>query len=113
MVVYLKPNFVALNTIMKEIKAFRLVALFEGISLIMLLFLAMPLKYMAGKPEMVQIVGMAHGLLFVAYAAFGLYLTIERKWGFTYGLKLFLASLFPFGTFIMDKSLRQKMEAAA
>jgi integral membrane protein len=49
------------------LKRFRLVATLEGISFLVLLFVAMPLKYFAGMPKAVSVVGMAHGLLFVAY----------------------------------------------
>ena len=53
------------------IKLFRGISLLEALSLFALLFIAMPLKYVWGNPEYVRVIGMAHGLLFVAYILFG------------------------------------------
>lgn len=96
---------------MSSIRWFRIIALLEGISLLLLVFIAMPLKYIFDLPLAVQWVGLLHGLLFIAYCFYGLYLCITYRWRFTYGLKLFAAAFFPFGTFFMDKSLKQKESA--
>ena len=65
----------------------------------------MPLKYMAGKPEMVSIVGMAHGVLFVVY----IFLTIQAKflypWSWKKMFALWVASVVPLGTFYADYKL--------
>lgn len=84
---------------------FRLVAWLEGISYLLLLFIAMPLKYLADMPLMVKYTGWAHGLLFVLYLIFLLEVAFRYKWSFK---KLFLgglASLLPFGPFVFDKKL--------
>ncbi len=86
----------------------RLIGILEGTSLLVLLFIAMPLKYMADQPLMVTYTGWAHGLLFVLFmlAAFMVY--IERSWPFTKLLLAFLAAFFPFGTFLFDARLKKE-----
>lgn len=83
----------------------RLTGILEGLSFIILLTVAMPLKYMAGKPEMVSIVGMAHGILFVLY----IFLTIQAKlqylWDWKKMFALWVASIVPLGTFYADYKL--------
>ena len=80
----------------------RITGLCEGLSFIILLAIAMPLKYLAGKPQMVSIVGMAHGILFVLY----IFLTIQAKIYYRWSWKkmglLWIASVVPFGTFYVD-----------
>lgn len=87
---------------------FRLVALLEGISFIVLLFVAMPLKYIAGLPLAVKYTGWAHGALFVFYFILLIQVWIEYNWKFTKVLGAFIASLLPFGTFVLDKKLKEE-----
>jgi integral membrane protein len=87
---------------------FRLVAISEGISYILLLFIAMPLKYMAGWAEGVTYVGWVHGLLFMLYILALISVKFTLNWGFEKTIIAFLASLIPFGTFILDKSLQKE-----
>ncbi|MDF2437132.1 MAG: rane protein [Bacteroidota bacterium] len=87
---------------MKSLSTFRLIALLEGISFLILIFIAMPLKYMMDMPLPVRIVGMAHGILFVAYVFFLLMVKIDRKWSLWKTALAFIASLVPFGTFVLD-----------
>lgn len=87
----------------------RWAGILEGASFIILLFLAMPLKYMAGKPGMVQVTGMAHGILFILY----ILLSVQSKWFYRWPLRrlllLWLASILPFGTLVADyKILRHQ-----
>ena len=86
-----------------SLKALRLIGLLEGISYLILLGIAMPLKYYYDKPEMVKIVGMAHGVLFVLYTIILLLVHILYKWRILKTLGAFIASLVPFGTFYADK----------
>lgn len=86
----------------------RITGILEGISYLLLLFIAMPLKYWAGIPEAVKAVGWVHGLLFVIYAVLILYVQIEVKWKFKYSVLAFIASLLPFGTFLIDKTLQKE-----
>ncbi len=97
---------------MSELQKFRLVNKIEGISFIILLFVAMPLKYLFEYPMPNKIIGMTHGVLVFAF----LYQVIEAKKesGFSWketGLYTLL-SLIPFGSFYTDKLLAKKMTIA-
>lgn len=88
------------------LKRFRKIGFLEGISFLLLLFVAMPLKYGFDMPIAVKIVGMAHGLLFIAYVIL-LGLAVDKyKWNIKYAIILFVAALIPFGTFYTDKKLK-------
>ena len=95
------------------IRFFRKLSIAEGISLLLLMFIAMPLKYMLNMPAAVKFVGWAHGLLFIAYAGVLLILMIRERWSMLFFFGAFAASLVPFGTFILDKYLKEKEEAVA
>ena len=86
-----------------SLSVLRLVALLEGLSLLGLLFIAMPLKYYWDSPAAVKIVGMAHGVLFILYVINLLIVHLKFKWnaGKTFGA--FIAAWLPFGTFYADK----------
>jgi integral membrane protein len=75
----------------------------EGISLLILLFVAMPLKYYFNNPWMVKTVGMAHGLLFLLYSLTLLLVHLQLNWKLRVTLTAFGASFVPFGTFYADK----------
>ena len=87
---------------------FRMVALIESISFLFLLFIAMPLKYMADLPEAVKYTGWAHGLLFVLYGVCLIMAWQEQKWKFGKALLIFVASLLPFAPFIVDRKLKDE-----
>ena len=78
----------------------RWAALFEGSSLLLLLFVAMPLKYYAGVPEAVKIIGPIHGVLFLSFVVLLFLHTAKRELSFVKTLVGFIASFIPFGTFI-------------
>jgi len=84
----------------------RLVALTEGVSFLVLLGVAMPLKYFVGMPQAVKIVGWAHGLLFVTLCFLLLKVTLEERWPLKRAAMVFIAALLPFGPFIIDKRLK-------
>ncbi len=86
-----------------SLSALRLVALLEGISFLVLLGIAMPLKYYFDQPDAVKIVGMAHGVLFVLYTVNLLIVHLKFKWNFLKTTGAFIASFIPFGTFYADK----------
>ena len=85
------------------IKIFKIVALLEGISLLLLLFFAMPMKYIYEQPIFVKTIGMAHGLLFIAYILLAIMLKIEEKWEIKKFGIICIASIIPFGTFYIEK----------
>lgn len=80
----------------------RLVGFLEGVSFLLLLGVAMPLKYFAGQPEAVRVVGMAHGILFLLYLWATVLAALEYKWSWSRSLLVALASLLPFGPFYAD-----------
>ncbi|WP_266366849.1 DUF3817 domain-containing protein [Tellurirhabdus rosea] len=94
-----------------SLSRFRLVAVLEGISFLILLFIAMPLKYAAGMPEAVKVVGWAHGALFVAYLFTLIDVWHDRSWSFGRVVLAFVLSLIPFGAFYLDKKLRAEQTA--
>ena len=82
---------------------FRLITLFEGLSYILLLFIAVPVKYWDGDESYVKILGMPHGVLFMLYLVLVLLLKDDFQWNRRDILIVFLASVIPFGTFYVDK----------
>ena len=82
---------------------FRVVSFLEGTSYLLLLFVAVPIKYWMNDPQYVKLLGMPHGLLFVTYLVIAFLIKPELKWNNkTLGLVM-LASVIPFGTFYVDK----------
>jgi len=89
-----------------NLKKFRLIAFIEGISFLVLLFIAMPIKYIIGEPIVVKYVGMAHGVLFLLFLFLLVVTARELKWNFGFITMAFIASLIPFGTFYLEKKLK-------
>jgi integral membrane protein len=88
----------------------RLVGMLEGASFLLLLGVAMPLKYLAGMPLAVRIVGSAHGALFVAYMIVLALAARERRWGLDRVISLGAASFLPFGPFFADRVLAREQQ---
>ena len=101
-----------LGDYMSELQKFRLINKIEGISFIILIFIAMPMKYSFGYPIATKVVGMLHGLLVFAF----IYQIIEAKKEAGFNLKetalYSILSLIPFGSFYTDKLLAKKMTIA-
>lgn len=93
-----------------DIGRLRLIAIIEGISYLVLLGIAMPLKYLAGQPAAVKITGSVHGFLFVAFCFLLLHTAMSVGWSFKRIVIVFISSVIPFGTFVMDKSLKEEDE---
>jgi len=87
------------------IPTLRVLGKIEAISFLLLVGIAMPMKYLAGKPELVKIVGWAHGVLFVAFCAALLWTWIVTKWPIWRAAFFFVAALLPFGPFLVDRRL--------
>ncbi|WP_438021032.1 DUF3817 domain-containing protein [Sorangium sp. So ce315] len=94
---------------MTALRQLRLVAIVEGVSYILLLFIAMPLKYLADLPLAVRIVGSAHGLLFVLFLVALLRAAVARQWSLGRSSLAFVSSIVPFGTFVFDRSLQREI----
>lgn len=88
-------------------RAFRVVSVVEGISLLLLLLVAMPLKYVWGMDGVVAIVGMAHGVLWLLYVAMSLPVSHLARWSVGYWLFALLMSVLPFGFLLLDRSLKR------
>jgi integral membrane protein len=93
---------------MNQIRMFRMIALAEGCSFLTLLCIAMPMKYFMGMPEVVRVVGSIHGGLFLLYVGLLAMLHFRQRWSVMFSLYAFVASIIPFGTFVLDKQLREK-----
>ena len=87
----------------KQIKLFKWISILEGLSFLILLFIAMPLKYLYEMPQMVQQVGMAHGVLFIAYVIGGILLFKPMNWSFKQIGVILGCSVLPFGPFYVEK----------
>jgi len=83
------------------------IGFWEGISYLLLLFVAMPLKYAMNVPEAVRWIGSLHGFLFVAFMVMLYYSLLTKALSFNAVIRAFLLSLIPFGTFYLsfDKSV--------
>ena len=93
------------------LQAFRITAILEGISYLLLFTFSMPLKYWAGIGEPNQYIGYAHGFLFIVFMVMAVVLTYEKKWGLKRLFVFFLASLLPFGTFYVEKKYLRSAKA--
>ncbi|CAM3927220.1 DUF3817 domain-containing protein [Paenibacillus alkaliterrae] len=83
----------------------RFIGFYEGISFLVLLLIAMPLKYWADIPQVVTVVGGLHGLLFVLYVLAVLNVWITHRWSFVKVALAVIASFLPFGPFVLDRKL--------
>lgn len=92
---------------MNLITLFRLVAFLEGLSYLLLLFIAVPIKYLSDDPFYVKMLGMPHGLLFMGYIALAIVLRTENQWIKNHFFLVFLASVIPFGTFVVENQLNK------
>ena len=86
---------------------FRIVAILEGVSYLALLFFAVPLKYIWHIEIYVQTIGMAHGILFMAYIIIAFFLYQKKVWKKKDFAILLIASILPFGTFYIDRKYLQ------
>lgn len=85
------------------LRRFRTIAIAEGVSFLVLIFFAMPLKYFMDMPMAVKVVGWAHGLLFVGYWIAAVPLFTKLKWDPDRIVGLGAASILPFGTFVLER----------
>ena len=81
------------------------IARLEGSSLLLLMGVCMPLKYLGGWPLGVEVVGMAHGVLFLLYVAALAVVTFALRWPLMFSAGALLASVLPFGTFVVERRM--------
>lgn len=88
----------------------RILAFLEGISLLVLVFIAVPLKYYFGNPSLSSSLGPIHGAMFLLFLFNTLSVGVEQNWKFkTTTWKIILACFIPFGTFYIDKTILKKL----
>lgn len=96
------------NNKQKILRRFRMVGIAEGISFLVLLLIAMPLKYFMQIPEAVKYTGWAHGILFITFLWFAFEVMGSLKKPFLWFVKAFAAAIIPLGTFIFDRQLKKE-----
>ena len=87
---------------------FKIVSFLEGVSYILLLLIAVPIKYIGGNEFWVKILGMPHGILFILYIIMACIIKKDQKWSNKEFLIILIASLIPFGTFYVNNKLLKK-----
>lgn len=98
---------------MNPVRFLRTVGLLEGASYLLLLFVAMPLKYLFALPIAVRVTGMVHGVLFILFVYALLRAAQSRRWPLKRVGVVFIASLLPFGPWFIDKMLQTEADAAS
>jgi len=96
----------------KAAKWMRVIGAVEALSLILLVFVAMPIKYIGHNETPVKIVGMAHGNLFLIYVVSVLAVARILQWRYSTVFKALVASVVPFGPFIFEAWLRRNPDSA-
>jgi integral membrane protein len=91
----------------------RAIGMTEAASFLLLLGVAMPMKYLLGMPLAVRIVGMLHGVLFIAFCVALVMAWRDRKWEYDRPIGLFVAAFIPFGPFLMDRGLKREQAESA
>ena len=86
-------------------KFFRLVSLFEGLSFLLLIFVAVPVEYYMGQSYLVKLLGMPHGILFLVYILLGIVVAMDEEWDLKTTAMVLIASTVPFATFYVDHKL--------
>jgi integral membrane protein len=102
-----------LSLLQTQLGRLRILAFAEGVSFLLVLFITMPLKYALKMPEPNQIVGLAHGILFVLYVLAVVQIKIEQNWKISTTFWALGASVVPFGTFWADKKIFQVLQNSA
>ena len=93
---------------LNEVRRLRVTGIAEGISFLVLLFVAMPLKYFLDFPLAVKVVGWAHGILFILYVVIVFLSTRAMKWSLVDVFTALVASLVPGGTLFLDRSWKRR-----
>jgi integral membrane protein len=84
---------------------FAIISMLEGLSLLLLVLVAVPVKYFFKDPMAVKILGPIHGGLFLLYIVMCIPVVLDRKWKFLTVIKLMVASLIPFGFIYVDQKI--------
>lgn len=91
------------------LKQLLIVGIIEAITLLLLMFVAMPLKYMAGWQNATMVLGTLHGVGFILYVVLLIENVTAEYIGIWHALVSFIACMIPFGPFFVDRSIRRKL----
>lgn len=98
-----------INLFKTNLGRLRIIGFFEGISLLILIFIAVPMKYFGNNPTLVKTMGPIHGALFLLFIFNALSVGVDQKWKFSETTwKVLLACIIPFGTFYVDHKILKK-----
>lgn len=99
-----------MNLLKTGIGRLRIIAILEGISLLILVFIAVPMKHMMDNPAFVKVMGPVHGALFLLFLFNTLSVGVEQNWKFKETTwKVLLACMIPFGTFYIDWKILSRL----
>ena len=98
-----------LDNLKKALIPLTIVGFVEGISFLLLIFIAMPLKYMLGLPAAVSWIGSFHGVLCLVYSIVLIIVIYRLKLSFSYFFLGFIAAVIPFGPFVFDRYIKKKL----
>ena len=93
------------------VSTLRAIGLIEACSFLVLLGIAMPLKYFAGQPGAVKVVGWIHGVLFILFCGALLRTVVVARWPLSRAALVFVAALLPFGPFVIDRRMKEYARA--
>ena len=99
-----------MNFLRNPLGRLRLLGIIEGISFLLLLFIAMPLKYFFGFPLAVTVVGLLHGVLFILFCFALLNVKVVRRWSIAKAMVPLLAAIVPGGPFFIDRRLKAEIQ---
>ncbi len=94
-----------MNLLSTSVGRLRVLGFLEGVSWLVLLFIAVPMKYIGHDPSLVKAIGPVHGLLFVLFVLYAIWVGVGQNWKFGTTWKVLLSSLVPFGTFYVDRKI--------
>lgn len=95
-----------------KIGRLRIIGFLEGLSLLALIFIAVPVKYLLGNPAFTQMLGPIHGAIFLLFLLNAFSVAIEQKWQLKTTGKVFAACFIPFGTFYIDHTILKNIQTS-
>ena len=104
---FVHSSFILIDFLSMNIQTLRVVGLLEGISFLLLLFVAMPMKYIFDNPILVKYVGMGHGVLFILFLIVLFVVCEKQKWSLKMFILGLIASILPFGPFVFDAKIKK------